>query len=178
MKIAGLVLAAGAGTRFGQPKAPVVIGGERLVDRSVRILTHAGCDPVVTVLGAWVGQVNECVVIENDQWFEGIGSSLRAGLRYLADQSTADAVMITLVDLPGLTQEAIQRVAQSEGELVVACYSGKRGHPVKMSRRIWGEAILTAQGNEGARRLLDSQPDLVLVEVGDIAAGDDMDYPA
>ncbi|MFM8895280.1 MAG: NTP transferase domain-containing protein, partial [Actinomycetales bacterium] len=50
--IAGLVLAAGSGSRFGQPKAGVLIDGERLVDRAVRILSQAGADPVLVVLGA------------------------------------------------------------------------------------------------------------------------------
>ena len=54
--VAGLVLAAGEGRRFGGPKAPAVIDGERLVDRAVRVLRAGGCDPVYVVLGAWVGE--------------------------------------------------------------------------------------------------------------------------
>ncbi len=177
MTVAGLVLAAGAGTRFGQPKAPVVIDGERLVDRAVRVLTEGGCDPVVVVLGAWVGEVDGADIIVNDGWPEGMGSSLRTGLQALSEDTTADAVIVTLVDLPGLSAEAIRRIADTEADLVVAGYSGERGHPVKLSRRHWAEAMAVAQGDEGARRLLRGRDDVVLVEVGDVAEGYDLDVP-
>ena len=69
--LAGVVLAAGGGTRFGQPKAPVVVNGERLVDRAVRCLGEAGCDPVIVVLGAWIGPVPGAEVVVNDDWRSG-----------------------------------------------------------------------------------------------------------
>ena len=71
--------------------------------------------------------------------------------------------------------EAIRRIVDSDHDLVVACYSGERGHPVKLARRHWAEAIAVAQGDEGARRLLRGREDVVLVEVGDVAAGYDVD---
>ena len=177
MTVAGLVLAAGAGVRFGQPKAPVVIDGERLVDRAVRVLTEGGCDPVYVVLGAWVGEVDGADIVVNDDWPEGMGSSLRIGLTVISEQTDADAAIVTLVDLPGLTAEAIRRIVDADADLVVACYSGERGHPVKLARRHWAEAIAVAQGDEGARRLLRGRDDVVLVEVGDVAAGYDVDVP-
>jgi CTP:molybdopterin cytidylyltransferase MocA len=82
---AGLVLAAGEGRRFGGPKAPYVLDGERLVDRAVRVLREASCDPVVVVLGAWVGDVPDADVVLNDQWRSGMGSSLCRGLEHLGD---------------------------------------------------------------------------------------------
>jgi nicotine blue oxidoreductase len=175
--VAGLVLAAGAGTRFGQPKAPVVLDGERMVDHAVRVLSEGGCAPVVVVLGAWVGEVDGADIIVNDDWPEGMGSSLRAGLAALSEQTTAEAVIVTLVDLPGLTAEAVRRVAGTDADLVVACYSGERGHPVKLARRHWAEVIAVARGDEGARRLLRDRDDVVLVEVGDVAEGYDVDVP-
>jgi nicotine blue oxidoreductase len=175
--VAGLVLAAGAGTRFGQPKAPVVMGGERLVDHAVRVLSEGGCDPVYVVLGAWVGEVDGADIIVNDGWPEGMGSSLRTGLQALAEQSDVDAVIVTLVDLPGLTSEAIRRLVDTDADLAVACYDGERGHPVRLGRRHWAEAIAVAQGDEGARRMLRGRDDVVLVEVGDVAAGYDVDVP-
>lgn len=175
--VAGLVLAAGAGTRFGQPKAPVVIDGERLVDRAVRVLTEGGCDPVYVVLGAWVGAVDGADIIVNDGWPEGMGSSLRIGLEALTSQSDAEAVIVTLVDLPGLSADAIRRIVDTDADLAVASYEGERGHPVRLARRHWAAAIAVAQGDEGARRLLRGRDDVVLVEVGDVAAGYDVDVP-
>lgn len=177
MSVAGLVLAAGAGTRYGQPKAPVVIDGERLVDRAVRVLAEGGCDPVLVVLGAWVGRVDGADIVVNDAWPEGMGSSLRAGLQALMDSSSADAVVVSLVDLPGLTPAAVRRLVECPADLAVATYEGERGHPVRISRAFWPEAIGVAQGDEGARRLLRGRTDVELVEVGDVAAGYDVDVP-
>ena len=179
MTTAGLVLAAGAGTRYGQPKAPVVLDGERMVDRAVRVLTEGGCDPVLVVLGAWVGEVAGADIVVNDAWPEGMGSSLREGLRSLSARDDVDAVVITLVDLPGLTAEAVRRIATTTpvADVVQATYSGERGHPVRLSRALWAQAIDVAHGDEGARRLLRGRDDVVLVEVGDVADGYDVDVP-
>jgi len=174
---AGLVLAAGAGRRYGGPKAPVVVDGERLVDRSVRTLREAGCDPVVVVLGAWRGDVPAADVVDNDGWEEGLGSSLRVGLEAL-EASPAQRVLVTLVDLPGLTVAAVERVAAVDAGLVAATYDGRRGHPVLISRAHWAGVRAGARGDRGARDYLDAHRDeLLLVEVGDVADDEDLDVP-
>lgn len=170
---AGLVLAAGEGRRFGGPKAPFVLDGERLVDRAVRVLRGAGCDPVVVVLGAWVGDVPGASVVVNEGWSTGMGSSLRAGLAAL-EGGDADRVVVTLVDLPGLTAEAVRRLVETPGDLAQAAYDGERGHPVLLGRHHWAGVAATAEGDRGARAYL-SQHDVALVEVGDVASGDDLD---
>lgn len=177
--VAGLILAAGSGSRFGQPKAPVLVDGERLVDRAVRVLSEAGCEPIVVVLGAWVGHVEGADIVVNDTWPEGMGSSLRTGLTHLRDATDAERAVITLVDLPGLTTPAVQRlVTSSVGAAAAQCtYQGERGHPVCLARGLWDEAIDVAHGDEGARRLMRGRDDLVLVEVGDVADGADLDVP-
>lgn len=177
--VAGLILAAGSGSRFGQPKAPVVVDGERLVDRAVRVLSEAGCEPIVVVLGAWVGHVEGADIVVNDTWPEGMGSSLRTGLTHLRDATDAERAVITLVDLPGVTRSAVERLlASSVSAPAVQCtYNGERGHPVCLARELWDEAIEVAQGDEGARRLMRGRDDLVLVEVGDVADGADLDVP-
>lgn len=179
MRTAGLVLAAGAGTRFGGPKAPVRVGGERLVDRAVRNLCEAGVDPVLVVLGAWLGEVPGARVIVNPHWQAGMGSSLKAGLSVLSghDFTDVEAVIVTLVDLPGLTSSAIQRVTEHPGEIVVASYDGERGHPVKFARSHWEGVAATAQADAGARAYLRQRADIALVEVGDVATRDDVDRP-
>ena len=98
MRTAGLVLAAGAGTRYGQPKASVTVDGERLVDRAVRVLHEGGCDPVLVVLGAWVGPVEGADIVLNSAWPEGMGSSLRSGLQSLDEHDAdIDAVLVTQI---------------------------------------------------------------------------------
>jgi CTP:molybdopterin cytidylyltransferase MocA len=171
----GLVLAAGEGRRFGQPKAPVVVDGERLVDHAVRVLREGGCVDVVVVLGAWMGEVPSAEIVVNEDWAEGMGSSLRAGLAALNRKPHASDVVVTLVDLPGLTPEAVRRIVEAAGDLIVATYDGERGHPVRFARRHWPEVMEVAKGDEGARRFLAGRDDLVLVEVGDVASGGDVD---
>lgn len=180
--VAGLVLAAGEGRRFGGPKAPHVVEGgrghrdpERLVDRAVRVLAAAGCDPVLVVLGAWVGDVPGAQPVVNPDWPSGMGSSLRAGLAAL-EVSDADRVVVTLVDLPGLTPAAVRRLVDSSARLAAAGYGGSRGHPVMLGREHWVGAAALADGDHGARDYLRAHADeLVQVEVGDVADGADLD---
>lgn len=177
--VAGLVLAAGEGRRFGGPKAPVVLDGERLVDRAVRVLREGGCDPVYVVLGAWTGDVPGADIVTNPDWSEGMGSSLRAGLDAVeADRVDIDRVVVTLVDLPGLTGEAISRLVASPARIAQACYAGERGHPVLLGREHVRGVREAAHGDRGARDYLRAHRDEVaLVEVGDVASGEDLDVP-
>lgn len=177
-RVAGLVLAAGEGRRFGGPKAPVVIDGERLVDRAVRVLREGGCDLVYVVLGAWVGEVPHALVVPNPEWPEGMGSSLRAGVRAL-DGAPVDAVIVTLVDLPGLTSAAVRRLVEDDSGMAAATYHGERGHPVRFGREHWAGVADGARGDAGARDYLRAHADEVtLIEVGDVASGEDLDAPA
>jgi nicotine blue oxidoreductase len=176
MTTAGLVLAAGEGKRFGGPKAPYVHDGKRLIDSAVEILTEAGCAPVFVVLGAWIGDVPNAEILVNENWASGMGSSLQTGLAHLNSKADIEEVVISLVDLPGLTSAAVLRVVQSPGEIVVASYDGTRGHPVKFARDTWPELLTSASGDQGARAYISEHPeDIVLIEVGDVATGEDMD---
>jgi nicotine blue oxidoreductase len=173
---AGLVLAAGEGRRFGGPKAPYVLDGERLVDRAVSVLREGGCAPVLVVLGAWVGEVPGAEVVVNQDWPQGMGSSLRAGLAALDARAGIDRVLVTLVDLPGLTPAAVARLLTCDEPLAAAAYAGERGHPVLLAREHWAGAAAGAEGDQGARAYL-ARHEPVLVEVGDVATGLDLDRP-
>jgi nicotine blue oxidoreductase len=124
MSTAGLLLAAGQGRRYGMPKALAERDGRRWVDLALDVLRAGGCDPLVVVLGAAAAEVREvatldgALIVENRDWAEGIGSSLRAGLAALA-RTTAEAAVILLVDTPGITPAAVRRVA-AVGDLAVA----------------------------------------------------------
>lgn len=152
-----------------------MVGGERLVDRAVRVLTEAGCSPVVVVLGAWVGEVPASITVVNEHWREGMGSSLRAGLSYLM-ATPASNVLVTLVDLPGLTATACSRIVQSKSMIAAAAYDGVRGHPVKFNREHWLPLIEMAHGDQGARAYLTQRSDIEIIEVSDVATGIDLDF--
>ncbi|MBM3687647.1 MAG: nucleotidyltransferase family protein [Actinobacteria bacterium] len=176
--VAGLVLAAGEGRRFGGPKAPVLVDGERLVDRAVRVLREGGCAPVYVVVGAWVGEIPGAVAVSNPQWPEGMGSSLRVGLEAVAAIGDVDRVVVTLVDLPGLTGDAVARLAASPARIAAAAYHGERGHPVMLGVEHFGGVADVARGDAGARDYLRAHADEVqLIEVGDVASGEDLDTP-
>lgn len=170
----GIVLAAGEGRRFGGPKAPFVVDGERLVDRAVRVLREGGCDDVVVVLGAWEGQVPGALVVVNHGWQEGMGSSLRIGLKWARSTHAARA-LVTLVDLPWLTPEAVRMVLAADGAIVQAVYAGEPGHPVRFDAGHFDPVIAAANGDEGARGYLRGRGDVVRLEVGDVAGGQDLD---
>lgn len=187
MSTAGLLLAAGAGRRFGTPKALVELDGEALVTRAARILARGGCDPVVVVLGARAGEARSkvpdgAVIVEAVDWDEGMGASLRAGLHALhtLDASDAEAALVHLVDLPDVGADVIARLRAHAGREVVAraAYGGVPGHPVLFGRRWWPEITPVARGDRGARDWLAGRTDVLLVECGDIGGGRDVDTPA
>jgi len=177
--VIGLVLAAGAGTRYGQPKAGVVLDGQRLVDRAVGVLRAGGAQPVLVVLGARVLDVPDAQVVVNEAWQSGMGSSLAAGLAACA-ATEATSVVVTLVDQPGLTPAVIEAVADpSPQALVAATYDGRRGHPVVLGRDHWSGAAASAVGDRGARDYLAAHREVTrYVEVAHLGSDVDLDVPA
>jgi nicotine blue oxidoreductase len=179
-RVAGLVLAAGEGKRFGGPKALAELDGERLVDRAVRILSLGGADPVVVVLGAAVAEVPGAdEVVVNADWAEGMGSSLRAGLAASA-LAGCGAVLVLLVDQPGVRTTAVRRLlaAYDEGaDLAQAVYAGERGHPVLIGRAHWAGVAALAVGDVGARAYL-AEHAAQVVEVPCGGDARDADTPA
>jgi nicotine blue oxidoreductase len=175
-RVAGLLLAAGEGSRLGTPKAMVEFEGERLVDRGVRLLEEGGCHPVVVVLGAATVQVRGAVTVRNPAWATGMGSSLRAGLAALPPE--AEAVVIALVDQPLVRPEAVRALIASGARLAVATYGGRRRNPVLLSRHDFAEASALAVGDVGVRALMRARPELV-TEVPCDGLGDpaDIDTP-
>ena len=155
--IGGLVLAAGAGRRFGGPKVLVEVDGERWVDRAVRVLREGGAESIVVVVGAAPVEVPGAdSVVANPDWAEGMGSSLRAGLAAAALEACS-ALVVLLVDQPGVEPAAVRRMIaahEAGAELAVATYGGERGHPVLLGRSHWGAVAEAAVGDVGARAYL------------------------
>ena len=190
MRVDGVLLAAGAGTRMGRPKA-LVIGddGTPWLHAALLRLQEGGCPRVTVVLGAAAEEAallladapvahQDLHVVVAADWAEGMGASLRSGL--LALDPRADAALVTLVDLPDVTAEVVRRVvaaATGPGVLARATYAGTPGHPVLIGRDHWDGVRETATGDKGARDYLAAH-DVVAVECGDLATGEDVDTPA
>jgi CTP:molybdopterin cytidylyltransferase MocA len=193
--VAGVLLAAGEGSRFGRPKALIELDGQTLAERGVALLRAGGADPIVVVTGAAPIQLSGIHAVYNEEWRTGMGSSLRAALRVLdsaregdSDQapgalpSDVGAVVVALADQPLVGYEAVARlIAAYRGgaSVAVAAYEGKPRNPVLVAREHWPEVIALATGDTGARAFLRARPDLVtLVECGDTGSPDDIDTPA
>lgn len=180
--VAGLLLAAGAGRRFGKPKALVRVHGQTLVERAVHVLTAGGCASLTVVLGAAAEEVRAELpgwvhTVTATDWADGMGASLRAGLRALPTELTA--VLVHLVDLPGVDERTVAAVgAHAEREVVArAAYHGRPGHPVLIGAAHLAELTDTLAGDQGARAWL-RQRSVRLVECGAFGYGDDLDTPA
>ena len=181
--VAGVLLAAGEGSRFGQPKALVELDGHTLAERGVHVLLAGGAHPVLIVTGAVPIELDGIHTVYNPDWRTGMGSSLRAALRALTDLGLdVGAVVVALADQPLVGAQAVARLiaAYRDGASVaVAAYDGQPRNPVLLAREHWAEVAATATGDQGARTFLRTRPDLVtLVECGDTGRPDDIDTPA
>lgn len=174
-RTAGLLLAAGAGTRLGMPKALV----PGMLSRGVALLTGAGLDPVVVVLGAAVVDVPGATVVVAPDWDRGLGASLRAGLCALLG-TDATACVVALVDQPKVGPDAVRRLlADASGrDAAVATYDGAPRNPVLLQREAWAEVAALAVGDTGARPWLRAHPDRVaLVPCDGTGTPEDVDTP-
>ncbi|WP_216590884.1 nucleotidyltransferase family protein [Streptomyces brasiliscabiei] len=187
-EVVGLLLAAGGGRRLGgRPKALLPHHGRPLVEHAIAVLRAGGCARVHVVLGAGAAAVRAradlsgCAEVDNPDWAEGMGSSLRAGLESLAGTG-ADAALVFLVDQPGIGPAAVARVLAaygSTGSLAAAAYDGVRGHPVLLGSDHWPGIVATATGDRGARAYLTAHREAItLVECGDVAQPYDIDTEA
>jgi nicotine blue oxidoreductase len=199
--VAGILLAAGEGSRLGQPKALVVIRGQSLARRGIGLLQAGGATPVIVVTGAAQldpaqldaaqldpaplgtgtsdGALPGVISVHNARWQTGMGSSLAVGLAAVPGECTA--AVLALADQPLVGPEAVRRLiaAHAAGApVVVACYEGQPRNPVLISREYWAEVAELAAGDVGARPFLRAHPELVTqIECGDTGRPDDIDTP-
>lgn len=172
--IAGVLLAAGAGRRYGRPK--ILVPG--WLDSSVRVLRDGGCTSVVVVTGAARPQVPAGAREAHcPRWERGMGASLRTGLEAVAPESRA--VVVHLVDLPDVDAAIVGRVIHAGRDGIArAVFGGRPGHPVVLARRHLPELLAGLDDAAGAADFLRSRSDLIEVECADLATGQDRDVPA
>jgi CTP:molybdopterin cytidylyltransferase MocA len=198
VRVAGILLAAGEGSRLGQPKALVELGGQTLARRGAAMLAGGGADPVLVVTGPVRASVPGAWVVRNLDWRTGMGSSLAAGLHALdldsgpgdaptgpvpadGDWGQVGAAIIALADQPLVGSDAVKRLIgafASGASVAVAAYDGKPRNPVLIAREHWAAVIEMAVGDTGARPFLRAHPELVTqVECGDTGSPFDIDTP-
>jgi CTP:molybdopterin cytidylyltransferase MocA len=180
--IGGIVLAAGAGTRFGGGKQLAYLDGRPLLEYAVRVMTSAPVGRVLVVLGAEAEHVLAGVDLHGaeplvcERWSEGQSASLACGLAELVD---CEAVVVTLGDQPRVSPDAIRRVIAARGGGAVAVratYGSGPGHPVLLERVLF-ERLRDVSGDHGARNLLMSVQTRE-IPCDDLGGGADVDTPA
>jgi CTP:molybdopterin cytidylyltransferase MocA len=180
--IGGLVLAAGAGERFGGRKQVAMLDGRPLLEHVLAAMAAAPVDRVVVVLGAHAEEVLEHVPLHGaeavvcEEWQSGMSASLRFGVEALGG---CEAVVVVLGDQPWVSPEAVGCVVDARGDgaaAVRATYGGVPGHPVLLEAQLLAR-VGELSGDQGARALLDS-PDVREVACDGLGSAADVDTPA
>lgn len=163
VRVAAIILAAGASRRMGQPKQLMELDGEPLIHRAARIALQAGYAPTLVVLGHQAEAVGAalsglpCTAVINVAWDEGIASSIRAGIN--AVPQSAGAALFLACDQPAVDADFLRNLNNAHrlesGRIVAAAYAGTVGIPALFPRRCF-EALKGLAGDRGARALLEN----------------------
>jgi CTP:molybdopterin cytidylyltransferase MocA len=178
--VVGVLLAAGAGERFGAaPKVRARLGGRELWEWPAAALREGGVDALVVVMGAVALDLPEGVEgVVCREWTDGLSASLRVGVAAAAARG-AEAVVVALADQPLLDARAVARVVAARGDgdgaaaAVRATYGGAPNHPTLIKASLF-DAVAELRGDEGARSLLAGAR---LVACDGLGAPDDVDTP-
>jgi len=189
-KVAAIVLAAGASTRYGQPKQLLPVGPRTMLQHVVDVVLASPVDQTIVVLGHRAGEIGAnvrqglltaadtpIVIVSNEEWEAGLSTSVQAGLR--AVRPEAQAALFVLADQPAITPEIIAallgRYQETRAPIVVPTYQGQRGNPALFDRSLFAE-LMKVRDDQGGRQLIDRYGDRIeRVEVGSEAVLVDVD---
>lgn len=185
-RIAGVVLAAGESRRFGRNKLLSPWGDKTVLEQVVDVALASPLASVTVVIGCEAHLIRPLIedrpvrVVVNEDWPQGLASSVRAGLASLAPDT--EAVVFLLGDQPGITPhtvaEVVRRYYQTRKPIVAPAFQGKRGNPVLFDRSTFLE-LASLEGDVGGRAVIARHPHRVeVVEVSDPAVIQDIDTPS
>ena len=181
--VSAIVLAAGAGSRFGGGKLLAPFGGRTLIEATLSGLHGAPVDEIIVVLGAEgerlrnISTAYKTRIVENPDWAEGMSTSVRAGLRACAPD--ARAAVVCLADQPLVGAEAVERLVeafQRGARVAVATYGGEMRNPVLFTKGVWPLLLREMSGDRGGRLFLRHHREIVTeVSCDDVANSADID---
>jgi CTP:molybdopterin cytidylyltransferase MocA len=181
--VSAIVLAAGAGSRFGGGKLLAPFGGRTLIEATLSGLHGAPVDEIIVVLGAEgerlrnISTAYKTRIVENPDWAEGMSTSVRAGLGACAPD--ARAAVVCLADQPLVGAEAVERLVeafQRGARVAVATYGGEMRNPVLFTKGVWPLLLREMSGDRGARAFLRHHREIVTeVSCDDVADSADID---
>jgi len=157
-----IILAAGSSSRLGKPKQNLIYNGRTLLQNAIKAAIASVCNPVIVVLGANEQVIRPAIdgfdvtIIQNDDWAEGMASSIKAGIMELRKiEPKADSVILMLCDQPFVDELLLNQLVQKKPEKgIIACaYNDTIGPPVLFSADYFDELLLL-KGQEGAKKLL------------------------
>lgn len=158
MNVAAVVLAAGASRRFGRPKQDVVIAGETLLDRAVRLAREASLLPVIVVTRAesvhsMVLESDASVIVAiNHEAGEGLASSIRCGIATASSYEVSGAVILAC-DQPALRADHLRALVEDKHRVTGSAYAGSIGVPAYFPATSF-PLLMQLRGDAGARKLL------------------------
>ena len=199
-RVAGVVLAAGLSSRFGEgDKLLATLEGEPLVVHAVRTLTGADLDAVAVVVGPESGVSGvladagltgddtdadagaDVALVENPDAAAGQATSVRRGVAWARGAADADAVVFALGDMPRVRPETVDRLAAAwrdgRGSALAAAHDGQRGNPVLFDSRHF-DALAAVSGDTGGRSVFENAADSAVVETDDPGVRGDVDTRA
>lgn len=184
--IGAIIIAAGSSSRLGEPKQLVVLQGETLLRRAIRVSEEAGAKPVLVVLGAHRERIEAEVdlsgvkLVVNNDWAEGMASSIRAAVGAIKEEHPISAgVLLMVCDQLAVSSEHLSQMIgafrRNPAAVVASVYAGKRGIPAIFPADAFAD-LLTLRGDQGARRLL-SEKDRIVIEIPLKGGELDIDLP-
>ena len=170
-KIGAVILAAGRSSRLGQPKQLLQCRGQTLVRRIVDGAGEAGCSPVVVVIGSDKDKVarelerSSAIIVENDNWNNGTGTSIRSGVQHLIDIAPkVEAIVLLVCDQPFVDSHTIEQLIalgeKTKKAIVASSYAGTLGVPALFNRSCT-EELLALDDGSGAKPIIFSNHDRV-----------------
>jgi len=155
--IALVLLAAGGSTRMGSPKQLLPYRGRPLIRHAAETALASGCDPVMVVLGSHADEIRtaltglDVVIVENTDWEQGMGTSIRAGISG-AEIMGSDGAILALADQPLITPEILRRLIEEHEEtgrpIIASEYAGTVGVPAFFTREFFPKltGLLPSEG--------------------------------